>query len=135
MRICVDLDGVICQLRRPGEEYADLQPVPGALEKLRELRAAGHYIIVSTARHMKTCSGNVGQVVARQGAVTLNWLARHEVEYDEIHFGKPHADVYIDDNAVRFESWESLDGSGKNLPSSAEKQLAERRKDLRSERP
>jgi capsule biosynthesis phosphatase len=127
VRICIDLDGVICQLRRPGQDYADLQPVPGAIEKLRALRVAGHYIIVSTARHMKTCSGNVGQVVARQGAVTLNWLARHEIEYDEIHFGKPHADVYIDDNAVRFESWEAIDGEGKSLPVSKEKQLAEPR--------
>jgi hypothetical protein len=75
---------------------------------------------------MKTCNGNVGQVVARQGAVTLNWLARYEVEYDEIHFGKPHADVYIDDNAVRFESWEAIDGGGTSLPPSAEKRLAER---------
>jgi capsule biosynthesis phosphatase len=125
MRICIDLDGVICQLRRPGQEYADLLPVPGAIEKLRTLRAAGHYIIVCTARHMKTCSGNVGQVVARQGAVTLNWLTRHEVEYDEIHFGKPHADVYIDDNAVRFETWDDIAGDGNSLPTSAEKRLAE----------
>ena len=75
MRICIDLDGVVCQLRRPGQQYADLEPVPGAVEKLRALRAAGHYVIISTARHMKTCGGNVGQVVARQGAVTLE-LAR-----------------------------------------------------------
>ena len=127
MRICIDLDGVICQLRRPGQEYADLLPVPGAIEKLRALRAAGHYIIVCTARHMKTCNGNVGQVVARQGAVTLNWLTRHEVEYDEIHFGKPHADVYIDDNAVRFETWDDIAGDGNSLPTSAEKRLAEQR--------
>jgi capsule biosynthesis phosphatase len=125
VRICIDLDGVICQLRRPGEAYADLKPMPGAVERLRDLRAAGHYIIVCTARHMKTCAGNVGQVVARQGAITLEWLARHGIEYDEIHFGKPHADVYIDDNAVRFESWESIDSGGRSLPASAEQRLAE----------
>jgi capsule biosynthesis phosphatase len=126
MRICIDLDGVICQLRRPGQEYAELEPVPGAVERLCELRSAGHYIIVCTARHMKTCSGNVGQVVALQGAVTLEWLARHGIKYDEIHFGKPHADVYIDDNAVRFDSWEAIDGGGRSLPASAEQRLAER---------
>jgi capsule biosynthesis phosphatase len=134
MRICVDLDGVVCQLRRPGEQYADLLPVPGAVEKLRAFRAAGHYVILCTARHMKTCGGNIGQVVARQGAVTLNWLARHEIEYDEIHFGKPHADVYIDDNAVRFESWESIDGDGNALPTSAEKRLAEQQGDVERSR-
>lgn len=124
MRICIDLDGVVCRLRKPGQQYADVEPVPGALEKLRELKAAGHYIILYTARHMKTCAGNVGMVVARQGAVTLDWLARHRVEYDEIHFGKPHADVYVDDNALRFESWNAIAGDGSSLPLSAEKRKA-----------
>ena len=121
MRICVDLDGVICELKQPGQEYADLRPVAGAAERLRELRRAGHYIIVMTARHMKTCSGNIGMVLARQGKVTLDWLGRHGIEYDEIHFGKPHADLYIDDNALRFESWDRIAPDGSNLPCSAEK--------------
>ncbi len=120
MRICIDLDGVICQLRKPGESYQDLQPVPGAVEKLRELKAAGHYLIICTARHMKTCEGNVGQVIARQGGVTIEWLRRFDVPYDELHFGKPHAQIYIDDNALRFESWESIAGDGSSLPASTE---------------
>ena len=124
MRICIDLDGVVCRLREAGQTYAELEPVAGAVEKLRALKAAGHYIILSTARHMKTCEGNVGLVVARQGAVTLDWLNRHGVEYDEIHFGKPHAQIYIDDNALRFESWAEIAGDGSNLPLSAEQQQA-----------
>lgn len=126
MRICIDLDGVICQLREPHQGYADLEPVPGAVEKLRQLKAAGHYLIICTARHMKTCEGNVGQAVARQGAVTLEWLKRHQIEFDEIHFGKPHAQVYIDDNALRFESWESIASDGSNLPASSEQRKAAR---------
>jgi capsule biosynthesis phosphatase len=126
MRICIDLDGVICQLKKPGETYADLAPVPGAIEKLRALRAAGHVIILCTARHMKTCEGNVGLAVARIGPITLDWLARHGVEYDEIHFGKPWADVYIDDNAHRFVSWAAIEADGSNLPRSAETLLAHR---------
>ncbi|HTU24671.1 MAG TPA: hypothetical protein VMF30_04705 [Pirellulales bacterium] len=124
MRICIDLDGVICQLRRPGQEYAELEPVPGAIEKLRALRGAGHYIIIATARHMKTCDGNVGKVVARLGAVTLDWLAQHGVEFDEIHFGKPHAEVYIDDNALRFEGWDRIAADGSSLPRSRENTFA-----------
>jgi capsule biosynthesis phosphatase len=126
MRICIDLDGVICRLRRTGESYAELAPTPGAVEKLRSLRAAGHYVIIYTARHMKTCQGNVGQVIARQGAATLEWLARHGIEFDEIHFGKPHADVYLDDNALRFESWEAIQGDGSSFPRSREQVLGEK---------
>ena len=126
MRICIDLDGVVCELKRPGETYDVLRPVPGAVDKLRALRAAGHVVILNTARHMKTCEGNVGLAIARIGRITLDWLARHGVEYDEIHFGKPWADVYIDDNAFRFETWEVIDGAGTNLPVSAEKLRAAR---------
>jgi capsule biosynthesis phosphatase len=123
MRICIDLDGVVCELRRPGQQYADLSPIPGAVEKLRALRSAGHYIILCTARHMKTCDGNVGKVIARQGKVTLDWLQRLDVPYDELHFGKPHADIYLDDNAVRFESWDHILGDGSNLPASKESSI------------
>lgn len=124
MKICIDLDGTICALRRPGEGYADVLPLPGAVEKLRALKAAGHYLIVMTARHMATCQSNVGLVVARQGKTLFDWLERHAVPFDEVWFGKPHADIYIDDNALRFESWGAIAADGSNLPVSKEKQLA-----------
>lgn len=57
---------------------------------------------------MATCNSNVGKVMKNVGKVTLDWLARHEIEYDEIYFGKPNAEVYIDDRALRFENWEEV---------------------------
>lgn len=116
MRICFDLDGVICELRANGESYAELKPINGAVEKLTKLKAAGHTIVISTGRHMKTCQGNVGLVLARQGQVTLEWLARHGIPYDEIYFGKPWADVYVDDNALRFTSWDDIAEDASDLP-------------------
>ena len=65
---------------------------------------------------MKTCQGNVGLVLARQGQVTLEWLARHGIPYDEIYFGKPWADVYVDDNALRFTSWDDIAEDASDLP-------------------
>ncbi len=120
MRICFDLDGVLCRLRQPGQTYADLEPMPGAVEKLRALRAAGHVIVIATARHMKSCDHSVGKVVARQGLVTLKWLERYGFEYDEIWFGKPHCEVYIDDNAFRFSSMDQISDDASNLPRSNE---------------
>ena len=109
MRLCIDIDGTLCHLRAPGEGYADVAPLPGAAERLRQWRREGHTVILATARHMKTCQGNPGMALARQGATLFDWLARHGFEYDEIWFGKPHADVYIDDNALRFEGdWRAL---------------------------
>lgn len=120
MRICIDLDGVIAQLKNAGETYADVKPVAGAAEKIRTLKESGHHIIIFTARHMKTCAGNVGAVIARQGKTTLDWLELHEIPYDEIIFGKPWADVYIDDNAHRFSSWDLINGDGSTFPPSSE---------------
>jgi capsule biosynthesis phosphatase len=124
MRICFDLDGVICSLRKEGETYADVVPLPGAKEKLSALKAAGHTIIINTARHMKTCNGNVGQVLARLGQVTFDWLRKHEIPFDEIYFGKPSAEIYIDDLAYRFSSWENIASDGSNLPVSEENEKA-----------
>ncbi len=108
MRICIDLDGTLCTLKQPGQSYAEVEPLPGAVERVRELRAAGHVVIITTARHMATCEANVGKVLQRVGRITLEWLDRHGIEYDEIHFGKPNAEVYIDDRAVRFGDWAGL---------------------------
>jgi len=126
VRIAIDIDGTICDLRKGNESYADVAPLPGAVEKIRGFRDAGHYIILLTARHMKTCNGNVGMVVARQGQTLFAWLEKHGIPYDEIWFGKPHADIYIDDNGVRFTTWEAIAGDGSNLPISKEKLLAEK---------
>ena len=108
MRIVIDLDGVICPVKKTGESYADLVPVPSAAATIRAWRAAGHTIIIQTARNMATCDGNLGRVLRNVGRITLGWLEEHGIEYDEIYFGKPNGHVYIDDRALRFSSWEEV---------------------------
>ena len=104
MRLSIDLDGVLCEIDK-SKGYGDLVPIVGAISALKLLRSQGHYVIIHTARHMKTMESNVGKVVAAKGYITLDWLERNGIEYDEIYFGKPWADVYIDDNAFRFTNW------------------------------
>lgn len=112
MRICIDIDGVLCDLRQEGQSYDEVLPKPGARDAITRLKQDGHAVILYTARHMRTCAGNVGLVVARQGRNTLDWLARHEFGYDELYFGKPDADVYIDDKALAYRSWSTQDCMG-----------------------
>lgn len=123
MRICIDLDGVISQLRKTEETYNDLLPVDGAIEKIKSLKKEGHYIIIYTARRMKTHQANTAKVIADIGKATLDWLAKYEIPYDEIMFGKPWADIYIDDNAFRFTSWDEISSNGTSLPMSHEKKI------------
>lgn len=108
MRIAVDLDGVICPVKPVEESYQDLIPLPGAVERLRALRRAGHYVIIVTARNMATCQSNQGKVLKNVGKLTLDWLEQHGIEYDEIYFGKPNAHLYLDDRAIRFSEWREV---------------------------
>ncbi|KAH8064478.1 hypothetical protein JL722_1352 [Aureococcus anophagefferens] len=77
-----------------------LRAHPRAVAMLKHLKAMGHYIILHTARRMRTHSGNVGAIVADVGAVTMESLRKAGVEYDELAFGKPWAQFYVDDKAV-----------------------------------
>lgn len=108
MRIVIDLDGTICPIKEKNASYQDLVPLEGAVERIKQLKSMGHYIIISTARNMATQESNIGKVVKNIGKVTLDWLEKYDIPYDEIYFGKPNAQVYIDDRALRFSDWASI---------------------------
>jgi capsule biosynthesis phosphatase len=102
--IVVDLDGTICPVKLPEQEYEDLLPYPDMLKKLYEYRDAGFHIILYTSRNMRTYGGNMGLITAKTAKMTMEWLDQHQVPYDEIHFGKPWASrigFYVDDRAIR----------------------------------
>jgi len=109
MRIVFDLDGVICELKKPTESYADVIPKKDVIEKMRDLKKDGHYLIIHTGRHMRTCSGNVSKVIEKIGKITEDWLEKWKVPYDELIFGKPYADIYIDDLGIEFSTKDKLD--------------------------
>lgn len=107
-RICFDLDNTLCELRLPDQVYADVPPKPGASEYLKELKQKGYYIIIHTARHMLSCNSNLGRIIAIQAPIVTDWLLKHDIPYDELLFGKPLADYYVDDKAVTFTDFETL---------------------------
>lgn len=90
--IFVDLDGVVCTEERTFER-ALAKPMEGAREALASLRAAGHTIVIYTGRGWP------------EYRMTKDWLDQHGMSYDAIHMGKPIANVWIDDRALRFTSW------------------------------
>ena len=109
LRICIDLDGTICDIRNDVETYSDVRAKPGEAEKIRALRAAGHTVIINTARNMGSTGHNVGKALKNVGKMTFEWLEKNGIEYDEIFFGKPNADITIDDRAVRFaDNWAEI---------------------------
>jgi capsule biosynthesis phosphatase len=99
MRICFDIDNTI--LTNSFERGSDegIEPIPHMVEMLRTLHKEGNTIVLSTARGMQTCESNIGKAGKRGMLKVLTKLEEYNIPYDEIYFGKPWADVYIDDKA------------------------------------
>jgi capsule biosynthesis phosphatase len=107
-KFCFDLDGTICYTRKPHEHYSEVKPIPGSVETLQQLKEQGHYIIIMTARNMLTHNNNVGKVIAAQASIVTEWLNRYKIPFDELHFGKPLADFYVDDKGIRLNNWQNF---------------------------
>lgn len=102
--IVMDVDGTLCEMKAAHQSYDDVAPDAEVISRLREYRAAGFYVILSTARNMNTYSGNVGLITANTAKTLMAWLDRHDVPYDELYVGKPWAGkggFYVDDKAIR----------------------------------
>ena len=100
MRFVFDLDNTLVTHPRVHGDYSTCEPKDRNVQLVQELSAAGHYIIIWTARRMRTHKANVGAVIKDVGLITLQSLAKCGIPYDELHFGKPNADLYVDDLAV-----------------------------------
>jgi len=100
LRICFDFDNTLVSYPTIAGDYYSVEPIQRNINFLKLLKSLGHTIIVYTARRMKTHGGNVGRVVADISRVTLDTLDKFDIPYDEIYFGKPYANFYIDDLAV-----------------------------------
>jgi capsule biosynthesis phosphatase len=100
----MDVDGTLCPIKDAAARYEDLPPCPEVVKQLLKYRSEGFYIILYTSRNMRTYEANLGQILANTAPVLLEWLKKHGIPFDEIHFGKPWAGkggFYVDDRAVR----------------------------------
>ena len=100
LRVCFDLDNTLVTMPTVPGDYATVMPIHHNIAYVQFLKRMGHIIIVHTARRMKTHAGNVGAVLADIAGVTLATLDKFKIPYDEIYFGKPYADFYVDDKAM-----------------------------------
>lgn len=101
-RLIFDLDETLCSTING--DYVNSTPIWPVIEKLREYKANGFEIAISTSRNMRTYAGNTGKIAANTLPIILDWLKRHDVPFDEIYVGKPWCGTegfYIDDRAIR----------------------------------
>ena len=95
--VVLDLDGVVHAYHKGwhGGVLYDV-PVDGAVEGIEQLRARGYRVIIFTARD------NLNAVQA--------WLGQYGIEVDGVTNYKPVGFVYVDDRALRFDTWIGLVG-------------------------
>jgi capsule biosynthesis phosphatase len=100
IRFCFDLDNTLVTSPRIKNDYTSVEPIEKNIAFLKNVKKYGGYIIINTARRMRTHKGNVGAVIADISKITIDTLSKYEIPYDELIFGKPWAQHYIDDLAI-----------------------------------
>jgi len=99
-RFCFDLDNTLVTSPEILNDYSTVKPIAKNIDMLKFLKLLGHTIIIYTARRMRTHNGNIGLITKDIAEITINSLKKFDIPYDELYFGKPYADFYIDDLAV-----------------------------------
>ena len=95
MRLIIDLDGTICSEEKQFSRSLAI-PIIGAVEALQKIASEGHTIIIYSARTWA------------EYEVTIKWLKDYLIPFDQLVLGKPQGDVWIDDRALHFDSWERI---------------------------
>jgi len=115
-RICFDLDNTLVTYPTIKGDYTSVKPIEKNILLLKYLKQFNNTIIIYTARRMKTHHGNIGKINSDIGKITFDTLEKFGIPYDEIYFGKPYADFYIDDLAINaFQNIEKEIGFYKNV--------------------
>lgn len=94
MQLIIDLDGTICTEEKQFSR-ALARPLPGAIDAIRHLKEKGHTVIIYSARTWA------------EYELTIDWLQRNNIIYDQLILGKPQGDFWIDDRAIRHFDWSS----------------------------
>ena len=90
--LAIDFDGVLHDDKHPLEGKSLGPPIQDARNAICYLRnELGHKIIIFSVKPPD---------------IIEDWLHYYEIPFDRITMQKPIADLYLDDKAVRFSSWD-----------------------------
>lgn len=85
------------------------EPYPGAVEGMRRIEAAGHHIVVVTARAIPGIDTELAE------SATRHWFETHGIPFHELHISSDKTgfdtDAFIEDHEVNYDA---LDAAGQN---------------------
>lgn len=98
--ICFDLDNVLCTTSK--SLYKKSKPIKKAIELVNFLYAKGFYIKIFTSRFMGRNNNKVSKAKKQGYEFTKKQLLDWRLNYNELIFGKPSYDLFIDDKNLSF---------------------------------
>lgn len=108
LRIVVDIDDVISV--HENRDYSHAKPFNDVICKINHLHDdMGFTVVLYTSRGMFSCNGDVAKAKSKNEPILLQWLKDNDVHFDELQFGKPLADMYIDDKCMNKKQFLSSD--------------------------
>jgi phosphoglycolate phosphatase-like HAD superfamily hydrolase len=98
-----DIDGTLCTTEN--SDYENSTPIQDRINKVNELYAEGHTILLQTARGMGR-SGN-SQAYAHEAfyELTKQQISGWGVKHHGLFLGKAAGDIYIDDKGCKDEDF------------------------------
>lgn len=105
--ICFDIDGVICKSKNG--DYKNSKPIKKNINFINSLDRNKIKIILYTARFMGRTNNNQKKSTILAKKLTIDQLNLWKLNYDEIYFGKPSFDLFVDDKSIFFKKcWSKL---------------------------
>lgn len=101
MKVCFDIDGVLCN--QVEGNYLEAVPNQPMIDLVNRLYDGGHRILLHTSRYMGRAKGDRAEAERIGQEFIANQLAGWGVRYHELEMGKPRYDFVIDDRSVFFE--------------------------------
>lgn len=106
MRICFDIDGVLCS--QVESDYEKAEPNLSMIALLNRLYDRGDQIVLHTSRFMGRAKGDREEADRIGREFTQRQLAGWGVRYHELWMGKPRYDYVIDDRSIFYNGDSSL---------------------------
>ena len=96
--ICFDIDNTICHTK--DSNYVESKPNKKIISLINKLYNKGHIIKLYTSRGMGRTKDKKLLAEKKFKVLTIKQLKSWKLNYHKIFFGKPSADIYIDDKSL-----------------------------------
>jgi hypothetical protein len=102
MKIIIDIDGTICT-EENFDNRKNARPFKKAIKNINIFKKKGYKIILYSSRPWS------------QYDLTIKWLKKNKLRFDNLILGKPIGDIWIDDRSMTPNNWNLISEKIKNI--------------------